>query len=646
MTLGTVTASLAIDLDDSGAFATELGVLYWKRENGFSLRGRGRNKEHDAAGMASFVASLDNGDGKFSPKNTGSPYYPNWTAYKGAKVTLTFNGVTYPIIKGIITDIKVGPEAGDQLCEITIRDYMFVLSRTDIKRPLMRDQFTGVIIDRLLDDVEGAEGREAVSNPRFETNLTGYTALVGATLTRVTTGPILEGPAAMHVVAPALDAGPRYAMTGLNGLAYTLVAYVKPARDADIGANVRINMVTNLGTVQLGTTTPLATRDKWTRLTVAATYPAGSTEQRIDIGARTAGIEYQIGAVHAVPTINAYDHTLIDGGRAQLKKFSKPEGSSALSAIQEVRNDEGLALFYFDGSGVPRFEDRHHRFEESRCTTPQSTFDERGNLDYSESGDQRVKEVRVKYPVFVDGTAGTVMKAIDRTIQLPPSVEVAVELDYEGGLAQDTVLPVAGTDYTVNASGDGSGVSMLGSLTFRFLDFGAASVGYFTNTSSRITYLRTYQVRATPVKLAEDQIPAIYRATGGPALAATMTQEHIYNGSEPDATSLATYWGKRYSTQRYLLGAKHSAAFPSADITSSDIVPILARGISDRVRHTNDNLPFSLKLTNADHYVDGIDLRCNGESIEASLRLSEVDPVYARSSSSNSNGTDSHVTGP
>lgn len=235
MTLGTITGSLAVDLDDSGAFATELGILYWKRENGFSLRGRGRNKEHDAAGMASFTASLDNSTGRFTPKNTGGAYYPDWQAYKGAKVTLTFNAVTYPVIKGVITDIKVGPEAGDQLCEITIRDYMFVLSRTDIRRPLMRDQYTGVIIHRLLDDVEGAEDREGVSNPRFETDLTGYSALVGATLTRVTTEPRLEGPAAMHVVAPALDAGPRYTMTGKNGQNFTLVAYVKPARDGQAG---------------------------------------------------------------------------------------------------------------------------------------------------------------------------------------------------------------------------------------------------------------------------------------------------------------------------------------------------------------------------------------------------------------------------
>jgi hypothetical protein len=177
MALGTVTANLIIDLTDAGTYGTDLTSAlgsftsgFWKIENGFSLRGRGRNKEHDAAGMASFTCTLDNSGGHFSPKNTGSPFYPNFTAYKRMQVQLIFNAVTYDLITGILTDIKVGPDAGDQQCEITIRDNMFILSRTDIRRPLMRDQLTGVIISRLLDDVEGAEDREKVSNPRFETD--------------------------------------------------------------------------------------------------------------------------------------------------------------------------------------------------------------------------------------------------------------------------------------------------------------------------------------------------------------------------------------------------------------------------------------------------------------------------------------------
>lgn len=621
-----LTGSLLVDLDDSGAFATDI-TAYWKRENGFSLRGRGRNKEHDAAGMASFVASLDNSTGRFSPKNAGSPYYPNWTAYKQAKVTLTFNSVTYDIIKGLITDIKVGPEAGAQLCEITIRDFMFLLSRTDIRRPLMRDQFTGVIIHRLLDDVEGAEGREKVPNPRFETDLTGYTVEGTATLTRMTGDEkILEGPAACRVVTSAANSG--LIWTSLDDLSLQnirVVAYVKPERDADIGANIQVQMHDDSGAIANSGNVPMATRDKWTRITAAGTFL--STGANVRVIAPTSGTQFRVGAVGAVPTVNAWLRTKIDDGQSQLKQFSHHRGP-ALPAIQEVRENELGGLFYFDGAGLPCFEDRHHRWKSDHLTA-QSTFDERGNLDYSESGDDRVKAVILDYPHYVDGVAGTVVANIDRTVQLPPLTETAVELDYGGGLVRDTITPLPTTDYTVNASGDGSGASMLGSVTLRFIDFGAGSVGYFTNASTKIVYLRTYQVRGTPVKLAEDKTPARYTASGGPALAATISHDYQLNGSEPAIQAWAEYLGDRYSTQRYKLAVRHSAAFPKADITGSDIVPILARQVSDRVRHTNDNLPFSLKLTNADHYIDGIEhLRCDGDSIEAKWRLVEVDADY------------------
>lgn len=625
MALGTITGEILVDLDDSGAFATSLGSPYWKRDNGFELTGRGRNSEHDGAEMASLVVCLDNSTGRFSPKNTGSPYYPNWTAYKQAKVTLTFNSVTYDIIKGLITDIKVGPEAGAQLCEITIRDFMFLLSRTDIRRPLMRDQFTGVIIHRLLDDVEGAEGREKVPNPRFETDLTGYTVKGTATLTRMTDDKILEGPAACRVVTSAANSGLIWtSLENLFAQNIRAVAYVKPERDADIGANVRIEMHDDSGFISGSGNVPLATRDKWTRLTVPGLYL--DINDQIHVYAPTSGTQFRVGAVGAVPAVNAWLRTKIDDGQSQLKQFSHHRGP-ALPAIQEVRENELGGLFYFDGAGLPCFEDRHHRWKSDHLTA-QSTFDERGNLDYSESGDDRVKEVILDYPHYVDGVAGTVVANIDRTVQLPPLTETAVELDYGGGLVRDTITPVAGTDYTVNASGDGSGASMLGSVTLRFIDFGAGSVGYFTNASTKIVYLRTYQVRGTPVKLAEDKTPARYTASGGPALAATLSHDYQLNGSEPAIQAWAEYLGDRYSTQRYKLAVRHSAAFPKADITASDIVPILARQVSDRVRHTNDNLPFSLKLTAADHYIDGIDLRCNGDSIEANWRLSEVDAAY------------------
>src|SRR6266542_6974416 len=111
-----VTATLMLDLTGSGNLTTDI-TQYWDREEGFSLTGRGRQKEHDAAGMSTMVIRLDNRDGRFSPKNTGSPYYPNWGPYKLIQAALIFNSITYYLMTGIIAQIAVSE--ADQLCEVT-----------------------------------------------------------------------------------------------------------------------------------------------------------------------------------------------------------------------------------------------------------------------------------------------------------------------------------------------------------------------------------------------------------------------------------------------------------------------------------------------------------------------------------------------
>lgn len=626
-----VTGQLLIDLDDSGAYATNLCAAvagfpsgFWKMENGFSLKGRGRRKENDAAQMASMVCRLDNSDGRFTPRNTGGAYYPNFTTYKQAKVKLTYNAVTMDAITGTIAEIKVTPHSKQQLCEITIRDFMFLLARTEVRRPLMRSQYTGVIINRLLDDVEGAESREGVSNPRFETNTTGYAGVGTGVLTRIVGGEKnLEGPASMNVTTTGAVNGVRYTMTGKAGEKWTLVAYVKPETDADIGFTVRIKMADDLATGPNGGYQAMANRDYWTRLEVSGTFTVGSTTQWIYLEAALA-CSFRVGAVHAVPYVNAIARD-IDDGQTVIPYFSEYRGK-ALEAIQRVRHEEMFALFYFNGSGTAVFEDRHHRWRESRCLTPQSTFDERGILEYSEHGDDRIKSVHIDYPVHVEGTAGTVLGSIDRTIPLAPGFTIPVELDYQEGMARDVIVPVVNTDYTINSSGTGDGTDQSGSVTVTFEDQGSGARATFLNGSSRTVYLRTYQVRGTPIRIAADRVTATSTDSGGPALAAELSFGLDYAG-ETVAQAGAEYLSGRYSDQQERMAAAHSAAFPEA-ATTSDMTAILARTVSDRVRYTNDNLPFSLKITARDYYVDSIDLKCTGESMDVNWRLSPVDGAY------------------
>lgn len=633
-----VTAQLLIDLDNSGAFATNLcastGTFtsgFWKIEDGFRLRGRGRKGELDGGGMASAVCRLDNADGRFTPQNGSSAYQSGgvnqFRPYIGAKVKLIFNSVTYNWITGIISDVKIGQEA--QLCEITIRDYTFLLSRTEVRRPLMRDQRTGVIIHRLLDDVEGAEGREAVANPRFEHNLDGYSQQSGALNTRMTTGfdraLIMEGPASMRVDTGATGF-PRYTFpSNLAGLKYQVDVYVKPETDDDIGDQVRLVIRDNIANRFTGSFTALANRDIWTRLSGSGTFDAGSTSQMFQIESIAGNILYRVGATHAVPFVNAIARD-IDDGQAHLAYFTEYRGK-AHEAIERVRRDEQFALFYFDGAGTAVFHDKVHRWTQSHSLSVQSTFDERGILDYSEAADDRIKTVRVDYPIHVDGTGGQVIGATDQVISLSPTLIRAVFLDYDDGMAKDVIVPLANVDYTVNSAGDGTGTDKSGSVTFTFEDLGSAAIGYFTNTSTQTVYLTSFQVRGTAVRLAAHRATATSQAAGGPALAAEHSWSLEYNDSEPYAQSGAEYVSGRYSTQRERLTAAHMAPFPRA-ATTTDMTPILARAIGDRVRYTQDNLPFSAKLTNDDYYIDSIDLSIPGDHIQATWRLSPVDDDY------------------
>jgi hypothetical protein len=631
-----ITGQLLIDLDDSGAFATNLCAAdgdftsgFWKVEPGFLLRGRGRSDELDEAGMASFTLSLDNADGRFSPQNSLSPYQVGFVnqfrPYKQAHVKLIFNAVTYDMIKGVITDIKIGPEAGDQLCEITIRDYMFVLSRTEIRRPLMLNQYTGVIIHRLLDDVEGAEDREEVANPAFAQNLTGWSAQSGATITRMTGDDKgLEGPGSMRVVTGATGFTRYTFPNDLAGLVYTGTVYVKPEADEDIGDQVRIVLGDNVGS-SAGSFTALANRDQWTRLSITRTFNAGSTSQHMQIESIAGNISYRVGAGHCVPFVNAMARD-IDEGKSFLEKYTYHRGA-ALTAVQEVRENELGGLFFFSGDGTAVFQDRHYRFP----LTSQGTFDERGRLDYEESGDDRIKAVILDYPHFVDGTPGTVVWETDRVIPLPIGLTWRVEADYQGGVVRDTIIPVANTDYTINAAGDGTGIDMSGSVTFTFDDFGGGSAGYFTNNATKIVYLRTYRVRGTPVKLAEHKTPARYTPAGGPALAATLSYDYGLNGSEPSVQAWAEYLGDRYSEQRPRLTLHLSAPFPEAAVATTDMVQILARGISDKVQVVNDTLPFATDVNDLFH-IDSIELRLQSDgkihSLHATWRLSGKDEPY------------------
>src|SRR4030067_404946 len=103
-----------------------------------------------AAGPSRCQVLVDNADGRFSTKNSGSPYYPNLKPGVLIRVQVPWNAVTYDYFLGIVTEIEVLPMPSDKLARLTCIDMVAVLAAPDTRLAAVEKQHTGVIIEPLL----------------------------------------------------------------------------------------------------------------------------------------------------------------------------------------------------------------------------------------------------------------------------------------------------------------------------------------------------------------------------------------------------------------------------------------------------------------------------------------------------------------
>ena len=116
-----------------------------------------------------------------------------------------------------------------------------------------------------------------------------------------------------------------------------------------------------------------------------------------------------------------------------------------------------------------------------------------------------------------------------------------------------------------------------------------------------------------------------------PDMANQLRHRFEHNSSEPAVQGYANYLAKRYgNAQLELMEIELQAPWPKADITSSDMVAILARQIGDRITITNTALPFALKASARAYYIDSIRRQVQGDHISAAWQLSPVDVDFWR----------------
>lgn len=101
----------------------------------------GRPTRFDDVAASTWTVTLRNGDGRFTPMNPFSPYYPNVAKGRRMRVYATWAGQTYPRFWGFITGITLPALTGVDDATVTINatDIMGTLERKTLQSPFVEE---------------------------------------------------------------------------------------------------------------------------------------------------------------------------------------------------------------------------------------------------------------------------------------------------------------------------------------------------------------------------------------------------------------------------------------------------------------------------------------------------------------------------
>ena len=553
----------------------------------------GREADNSKTKPGICMLVLDNSGGEYTAKGANTPLQP----MHGIQVIADSQN----LFTGFVRRTQLHPDGNKQRIRVDCADWLWVLSRTDISLPLMLNIRSHILAHRITDL---AEIGELVTNPRFKDDLTGYTGESGTTVTRVTDTQ-MEGAASLKATFPAQNDYVRYAIphdadSDLQGVKVQASVYAW-TEDASHLVWLRVaDSVDTAGSIQVFggvSTDPTAP----SRLTVTHTFDGAATDFWIEPLSRTGGNgTVHFGAFHCVPFISAIPRSF-DAGQSTFSHIG-PRRDKPLKLLQEVADNELGGYVYVDGSGNLVFEDRHHRWRETASTASQGMIDETMvDAPYEEDADDLIGEVELHYAGWEEGEAGsTVFRLFPVPRAIPGNRTPTIDGDY-GAIVRDFTVPVAGTDYFIRSvrGSDTDGNDETGNVTVTFEDFGGGFRALFTSTVAYTTYLTSYKVRATPVRVASDQPQELYTPSDAPNYASKLKFSYRLASSQPSVAAWAEYLGDRYVTQRERLPVR------LLNKTAAILAEMTDRAISDRVTIRNDNTAYSAKV-NGDYYIDAI----------------------------------------
>ena len=570
-----------VKIDRNADFTYELDIT--SKDMDVQIR-RGRQTDSSQPPAGSCDILVNNNAGDYTALGAGTPLRP----MHGIQVIVD----SQKLFTGFIERTRLHPDGNKQRIKLECADWLWILSRTDVSLPMMLNVRSDNLASRIADL---AEIGEIVENTRFKDDKDGYLARAGATNTRVTTGALLEGLAAMTTLTTAQLDGWKFEINSEIGNKVTASVYVKAESSSDAGNDVRLRIVG----ASSGTSATLTLTEEYQRLTVTNQSVGGDVFLDIQLLQDDAGggFTFRTGAVHAVLFKNAIPRSF-DTGQSYFSHVA-PRRTNALRAIQEVANNELGGLVYVNGSGVLVFEDRHHRWRVTASRVSQGTIDETMvDVPYEEDAEDLIGEVELGFVKWIEGATPTQEYSEDEVpIAVPPNGTITLYGDY-GAMLKDTIVPVANTDYFIRSL-PGAGNDETGNVTLSFEDFGGGFKVVFTSSVGRVTYLTSFAIRGTPVRLIANSPQEVYTPSGAPDYASKLRYNFRLATSQPDVAAWAEYLGLRYVTQRERLPVK------LLNKTTAILAEMTDRVISERVTITNDNAAYSSKV-NGPYYIDSV----------------------------------------
>jgi hypothetical protein len=145
------TLSVHLDLNDPSTSATWGADITSYVRNFSTTRGVSTELQRTQAGTGTIV--LDNQDGRFTPMNSLSPYYPNILPMRRIRIRAVWNAVTYPVFQGYVEEWPLQfPVRKDQIVTLEIVDGFAILALAKLSGTFS-SAVAGTYIGAILDEI-------------------------------------------------------------------------------------------------------------------------------------------------------------------------------------------------------------------------------------------------------------------------------------------------------------------------------------------------------------------------------------------------------------------------------------------------------------------------------------------------------------